>query len=228
MTLEAFLGTFSANLAAGSLWTFGVALLAGVVSSAVCPCTLPVGLGVAGVAGAVETRQRRAGLMVAASFFAGIVVNLAILGALAGRLGSLLTESFGRSWASAMAVISLVAAFAAFRGIGIGTDRLAAMRRPGFLGAFFYGFVFSLGTSVAPLLLLLTVAAAQGRSGYGFLLSAVFGLGRGLPFLLAGIFAGVLTRLMRLGSWRRVLQIASGLALLVVSVYYARVFAALR
>lgn len=228
MTLEEFLRTFSASLPNGSLWAMGIALLAGVVSSVICPCTLPIGLGVAGVAGAAENRKPRAGFLIASAFFVGIVVNLAILGALAGRLGSFLTESFGAYWALAMVIISLLAAVAAFRGIGIDTDNLTAMRRPGLLGAFFYGFVFSLGTSVAPLLLLLTVATAQGRPGYGLLLSAVFGLGRGLPFLLAGVFAGVLMRLMRLGSWRRVLQIASGLALLFVSVYYVRVFAALR
>jgi cytochrome c-type biogenesis protein len=227
MTLEEFLRTFFAGLPGGSLWIFGIAFLGGIVSSVICPCTLPVGIGVAGVAGAVENRKPRAGFLIAASFFAGIVVNLAILGALAGRLGAFLTESFGTYWALAMVFISLLAAFAAFRGIGIDTERLTAMRRPGLLWAFFYGFVFSLGTSVAPLLLFLTVATAQGSPGYGLLLSAVFGLGRGLPFLLAGLFAGILTRLLRMGSWRRVLQIGSGLALLAVSIYYARVFLAL-
>jgi len=228
MTLEEFLRAFATNLSSGSAWTFGIALLAGVVSSVICPCTIPVGLGVAGAAGAAESRSRLGGFRVAASFFSGIVLNLAILGALAGRLGGFLSESFGTYWALVMVVISLAAAIAAFLGIGIETDRLVAMRRPGLPGVFLYGFVFSLGTSVAPLLLLLTVATAQGRAGYGFLLSAVFGLGRGLPFLLAGIFGGVLIRLMRLGSWRRTLQIASGVALVVVSVYFVRVYIALR
>jgi cytochrome c-type biogenesis protein len=60
------------------------------------------------------------------------------------------------------------------------------------VGSFLYGFIFSLGTSAAPLLLLLTVAAAQARPEYGFILALAFGIGRGLPFLLAGIFAGLL------------------------------------
>ncbi len=228
MTLEGFLRTFSGALPHGSLWALGITLIAGIVSSVICPCTIPVGLGVAGAAGAAESRNRLDGFRIAISFFVGIVLNLAILGALAGRLGGFLTESFGTQWALVMVIISLAAAIAALRGTGIETDKLASMRKPGFLGAFLYGFVFSLGTSVAPLLLLLTVATAHGRAGYGFLLSAVFGIGRGLPFLLAGIFSGVLTRLMQLGSWRRALQIASGVALLVVSVYFARVYIALR
>jgi len=227
MTLEEFLQRFANMFASGSLWTLGVAFLAGIVASAVCPCTLPVGIGMAGVVGAAEGGARRSGFLIAALFFAGIVVNLALLGALAGRLGGLLTESFGRYWALTMALLAMGAAIASFRWAGLNVDKLVSLQRPGLPGAFGYGFIFSLGTSVAPLLLLLNVAAAEGRAGYGFLLSAAFGLGRGLPFLLAGVFAGVLMRLMHLRSWRRGLRFASAGALLIVSVYYARVFAAL-
>lgn len=227
MTLEEFFRMFAAGLPAGSLWVFIIAFLAGIVSSAVCPCTVPVGIGLAGMAGAIESRKRRAGFLVAASFFMGIVINLTVLGVLAGRLGAFLTESFGRYWALTMALLALGAAVASFRWSGMNVDRLSALQRPGLLGAFGYGFIFSLGTSVAPLLLLLTVAAAQGRPGYGFLLSAAFGVGRGLPFLLAGAFAGVVMRLTRLESWRRGLQLASGIALLFVGGYYAKVFASL-
>lgn len=43
--------------------------VAGIVSSAVCPCTLPVGLGMAGVAGAEESHSRKSGFLVAVAFF---------------------------------------------------------------------------------------------------------------------------------------------------------------
>lgn len=227
MTLEEFLQGFASSLADGSFWSLGVALVGGTMANAVCPCTLPVGLGVAGVVGASESHSRRTGFRIAASFFAGIVVNLAILGALAGRLGAVLTESFGRSWTLAMALISLGAAVVAFWGPLLKVDRLVALRRPGLLGAFGYGFIFSLGTSAAPLLLLLTVAATQASPAYGFVLSLAFGLGRGLPFLLVGLFTGAVMRLTRIGSWRRVIEVVSGCALLFVSIYYARAFAAL-
>jgi cytochrome c-type biogenesis protein len=126
-----------------------------------------------------------------------------------------------------MAVLSLVAAVFAFRGVRLTISQLEALRRPGLAGAFGYGFVFSLGTSVAPLLLLLTVSAANGQPGYGFLLAFTFGLGRGLPFLLAGVIASAVTRFAQLGRWRRAVEVVSGCALLVVSAYYARTFAAL-
>lgn len=227
MTLEEFLRRFASTLAVHSFWAWGVAVLAGVVSSAVCPCTLPVGLGIAGVAGASESESRRAGFKVAASFFAGIVVNLLIVGALAGRLSAILSETFGRYWALAMAVISLGAAVVAFTGPRLTVDRLGALRRPGLAGAFLYGFVFSIGTSVAPLLVLLTFTAGQRSVEGGLALAFAFGLGRGLPFLLVGVFAGAVMQFVRVASWRRTVEVLSGCALLFVSIYYARVFAAL-
>ena len=227
MTLEQFLRNFGSDLPEGSLLGIGVALVAGIVASAVCPCTLPVGIGVAGVAGASESESRRSGFWIAAAFFAGIVANLTLLGALAGRLGAVLTESFGRYWALSMAVVSLVAAIAAFYGPRLKVDRLAALRRPGLAGAFGYGFIFSLGTSAAPLLVLLAVAAAQAQPLYGLLLAFAFGLGRGLPFLLVGVFAGAVMRLARMTAWRRAVQVLSGSALLFVSFYYVRAFVAL-
>jgi cytochrome c-type biogenesis protein len=89
-----------------------VALLAGIISSGVCPCTLPVGLGMAGLvsSSSARTRTYNRGFLIALAFFSGIVVCLMLLGALAGRLGVLLTESFGRYWALMMVFISLAAA----------------------------------------------------------------------------------------------------------------------
>lgn len=226
MTLEQVLQPLASG-DPGSLTAIGITFAAGIVASAVCPCTLPVGLGVAGMAGASEAGSRRAGLRVAAAFFVGIVVSLTVLGALAGRIGALATESFGRNWALAMAIVSLGAALLAFWWPRMKLDRLTAWRRPGVLGAFGYGLVFSVGTSVAPLLLLLTVAAAEGQTARGVLLALVFGLGRGLPFLAAGLAASAVTRLARLGLWDRAMQVLSGVALLGVSGYYAQVYMAL-
>lgn len=227
MTLEAFLHSFEQSLSQGGIAPVAISTVAGVVSSAVCPCTLPVGLGMASLVGASEVETKKSGIKIASSFFAGIVLNLTLLGVIAGRLGVLLSESFGRYWTLVMAVISLIAAVVAFLGPRLKVSQLAAIRRPGALGAFLYGFVFSLGTSVAPLLLLLTVAASQHTIGNALVLAFAFGLGRGLPFLVVGLFAGALMRFTRLSLWRSAVQVASGIGLLVVSVYYAQAFVSL-
>lgn len=228
MTLDEFLRQFGSDLDQEfTLLGLAVTFLAGIVASAVCPCTLPVGLGMASVAGASEVESRRSGWKIAAAFFAGIAINLTFLGLLAGRLGALATESFGRYWALGMAILSLVAAAFAFWGPRLKVSQLTRWRRTGLAGAFGYGFIFSLGTSVAPLLLLLTISAAQASPIQGLFLVFTFGLGRGLPFLVAGVAGSAITGIMRLGAWRRTIQVVSGCALLVVSGYYARVFLAL-
>lgn len=222
MTLEHLVQPLAAGASGPvALW---IAFLAGVLASAVCPCTLPVGLGLASVAGASEAGSRRAGLRVAGAFFAGIVLSLVVLGSVVGHLGALATEAFGRSWALLLAVVSFVAALLAFWWPRLRTETLTAWRTPGLLGAFAYGLVFSIGTSVAPLLLLLTVATAGGQTGRGVALALAFGIGRGLPFLAAGAAGSTITRLARLSLWGRALQIMSGAALLLVSAYYAQVY----
>ena len=79
MSLRAFLDVFRVALSSSLLAAVAVSVLAGVLASAVCPCTLPVGLGVAGVAGTAESTSRTTGLSIAACFFAGIVANLTLL-----------------------------------------------------------------------------------------------------------------------------------------------------
>lgn len=209
------------------LYVLAVTFAAGIVASAICPCTVPVGLGLASVASATEAEERKSGLLVAVAFFAGIVASLTALGAVAGQLGALATEAFGRGWALAMAIISLAAALWAFFGPTLKFSQLKGWRRPGMSGAFIYGAVFSVGTSVAPLLLLVTVAASMASIVGGIALAFVFGLGRGAPFLLAGVAGSVVGRMRGLLRWSRGLQLLSGAMLLIVSGYYAKVYTAL-
>ncbi len=224
MSLEQFVQQFSQALANGSGYSLLIAAGAGLITTGVCPCTLPVGLGIAGLVSSNTENKTNRGFMIALGFFFGIVVCLSLLGALAGRLGIFFTETFGQYWALSMAVISAVAAVLAFYGPRLAVTKLAALRRPGIGGSFVYGLVFSLGTSAAPLLLLLSVAAATANPVYGFILALSFGIGRGLPFLIVSAFAGAVTKFAQLTWLRRSIQIVSGLALLFVCYYYVKVF----
>lgn len=169
---------------------------------------------------------RRAGsARLSVAFFVGLVLTLGVVGTIAALMGRLLTR-----WSS---VFSLGAALLTFIA-GLATLFAPALRRRipdpevrqrrGVAGAFVYGVLFSVATittSAGPLVLLLTIAAAMGRPVYGAALSLAYGVGRGLPFLALGLFAG------RLSSWieriepaRRVLEVVSGIALLGLSVYF--------
>lgn len=224
MSLEQFVQQFSESLIKGSVFSLLIAAGAGVITTSVCPCTLPVGLGIAGLVSSNTENKTNSGLMIAIAFFCGIVVCLSLLGAIAGRIGVLLTEAFGEYWALSMALISAIAAALAFYGPGLTTTKLATLRRPGVSGSFVYGAVFSLGTSAAPLLLLLSVAAATANPLYGFILALSFSIGRGLPFLIVSAFAGAVTKFAQLTWLRRSIQVVSGLALLFVCYYYVMVY----
>lgn len=224
MSLEHFIEQFTQTLARGSFLSLAIASVAGTISTGVCPCTLPVGLGIAGLVSSHTESKSNKGFLIALAFFCGIIVCLSVLGALAGRLGIFLTEAFGQYWALSMALLSAIAAIIAFYGPGVKVNRLASLRNPGIGGSFIYGLIFSLGTSAAPLLLLLSVAAAEANPFYGFMLALSFGIGRGLPFLVVSTFAGTVTKFAQLTWLRRSIQIVSGVALLFVCYYYINVF----
>lgn len=224
MNLQSFLDQFGNSLSDGSLAGLLVAFGAGIVASAICPCTLPVGIGIAGLVSTNTSQRLSTGFAVALSFFLGIVASLSILGAMAGHIGSLLTISFGKYWALAMAIISAIAAVIAFYGPYLRAKHLEQLRTPGIGGSFVYGVIFTLGTSVAPLLLLLSIATGHGNALFGFVLALTFGLGRGLPFLIAGLFGGAVTTLAKLSWLGKSIQVLSGFALLFVSYYYVRIY----
>jgi cytochrome c-type biogenesis protein len=177
-----------------------------------------------GMTSASETRSRRAGLAIATAFFFGIVINLIILGSLVSRASFLVTESFGKYWTLAMAVGSVLAALFALRAPSVKVRQLEGLRKPGLVGSFMYGFVFSLGTSVAPLLLLLTVITTQESFVYAVALAFIFGVGRGIPFLVIGLFSSALLQFTKLNTWRRAIQLLSAAGLFIVGIYYARSF----
>jgi cytochrome c-type biogenesis protein len=88
MNLQTFLDQFGNSLSDGSLAGLLVAFGAGIVACAICPCTLPVGIGIAGLVSTNTTEKLSTGFPVALSFFLGIVASLSILGAIAGHIGA--------------------------------------------------------------------------------------------------------------------------------------------
>lgn len=224
MIVEEFLKTYGDLLLHGSELVVGIAFVAGLLSSAICPFTLPVGLGVAGVVGTAESRTRGSGLKIATAFFAGLVLSLTALGALAGLLGLVATQVVGQWWMLIMAGLAFVAALAVLFASSLRLPDITPLRWPGVLGAFIYGLIFSLGTPAVSLLLVLTVAAAEHRPAYGALLALGYGVGRGLPFLLLGLCSGVATRLHCQPSWSRAIRVTTGSLLLLITGYYLWIF----
>lgn len=174
-----------------------------------------------------STTSGRTGLPIAVSFFAGITLSLLVLGTAAAYFGRLLVK-WSASFAVAAAVLSIAAGVIALFGPALRRhiSNPNVKKRGGIGGAFVYGLFYTvatLTTSAGPLMLLLTIAAAVGKPVYGAALSLAYGIGRGLPFLLVGLFAGRVSGwLARLERGRRVAEVVSGLALIGVGVYFVR------
>ncbi|HEY0950528.1 cytochrome c biogenesis CcdA family protein [Nocardioides sp.] len=227
-----FIERLSGSVAQYPVVALLVAVAGGLFSTSTCPCTLPAGIGIVGYVGTHAHAGGPAGRWsggraLSLAFFLGLVLSITALGIGAAMVGRLLTQ-----WGPAFAVGAAVLTAAA----GAATLLAPALRRRlpdpeirkrgGITGAFVYGVLYSVATvttSAGPLLLLLTVAAAIGRPAYGAGLSFAYSLGRGLPFLALGLFAG------RLGAWlrrveraRRPAEVVSGVALLGLAVYFVR------
>ncbi len=177
------------------------------------------------VEGAPEDKRRRRGVLLSLAFFFGVVLSLLALGVAASFAGRLLSR-WNAAFAVGAAVFSLAAGLAAIFGPALRrrVPDPEIGKRGGIAGAFLYGLLYSVATvttSAGPLLLLLTIAAAIGRPAYGAALSLSYAIGRGVPFLLLGLFAGTVGAwLARMNRARRVAEVVSGVALVVLAVYF--------
>lgn len=165
--------------------------------------------------------------MLSLAFFCGVVLSLLALGTAAAYFGRVLSQ-WSAAFAVGAAVFSLAAGLAAIFGPWlrryIPDPEIA--KRGSVAGAFVYGLCYSVATittAAGPLFLLLTVTAAIGRPAYGAMLSLSYAVGRGAPFLLLGLFAGTVGAwLASMGRARRVAEVVSGIALLILAVYFGR------
>src|SRR5262245_36417732 len=165
--------------------------------------------------------------MLSFAFFVGIVLSLLALGTAAAYLGRVLSQ-WSAAFALGAAVFSLLAGLAAIFGPAlrriIPDPEIA--KRGSVAGGFVYGLCYTVATittAAGPLFLLLTITAAVGRPAYGALRSLSYAVGRGAPFLLLGLFAGTVgARLARMDQARRIAEVASGVALLALAIYFGR------
>lgn len=159
-------------------------------------------------------------------FFIGVVLGIVGLGIAASYAGRLLAD-WSVGFAVVTALVSLTAGVAAIAAPKLRRHIPAPSieKRGGLSGAFVYGLAYTLATvttGAGPLLLLLTITAAIGRPAYGGLLSFAYGIGRGLPFLILGIFASsVGSWLARVEHLRRAAELISGVALVAIGGYFA-------
>ncbi|MGI5840374.1 MAG: cytochrome c biogenesis CcdA family protein [bacterium] len=201
---------------------FLLTFAAGVITS-LSPCLLAVLPAIVGYIGGYGTTRQR-GLLLSTAFVFGTAVTFAGLGIAAALLGGLFGP-VGRSWQYLLAAVSF--------GMGLNLlgflpfhfptlTRLPEIRR-GAGGAFVLGLLFGLVASpcATPVLaVLIAFASSRGKAFFGGLLLFVYGLGHGIPLLLAGTCTAALPRLPALRRYSPYMTSVSGIVLLGLGIYF--------
>jgi cytochrome c-type biogenesis protein len=210
-----------------------VAFLAGLVAF-LSPCVLPIVPGYLSYMSGLEVAEEDKGGIrtgvVAAGFVLGFTLVFMALGASATLLGSFLSEhKRGLTQASGIFIIIMGLVFVGGLKIPFLSreKRFHPTTKAGFGGstmlgaAFAFGWSPCIGTTLAPVLAMAAGNSSGGGPAEGAFLLAVYSLGLGVPFLLAGIsfsrLTGVLTWLRKRA---RVINVVSGALLIAVGVLF--------
>lgn len=220
-----------------SLW---VAFSAGVVSF-VSPCVMPLvpsyisyisGLSFQQMQAAhPDMRVRLAILAHSMAFIVGFSTVFVGLGALAGLASSTFQQFMqeGLVWIQRIGGV-LVFLFGVHMsglfhfGVLLGDKRVHLQHKPaGLIGTFVVGLAFAAGWTpcIGPVLgsILLNVASSNSGVQEGVILLSAYSGGLGLPFLLSGLlFHAFLSFSNRFKKYIRVVEIATGIVLMVVGV----------
>jgi cytochrome c-type biogenesis protein len=204
-----------------------LAFLAGIVTS-IGPCNVAMVPLVIGFVGGGKALSRRRSFVLSMTFVLGLSITFVGLGLIATLVGGLFGGTT-RIWYYVVAAVCILIGIQMLVGFqlpeipGIGRlrERIALRGVPGALSL---GLVSGLVASqcATPFLaaILTYVMAQQGALLYGAVLLFVYALGRGVPIVLAGTFAGAVKQLQSFGRWAEVLEKVSAILVLGVGFYF--------
>lgn len=203
-------------------------VFAGGVLTSIGPCNLAMIPLIVGFVGGSHNLSRRRAFIISLNFAFGLAVTFMLLGMIASLVGGLIGGST-RIWYYLVAVVCFVIGLQMLGVLNLSLPTWFGglrekVRVKGLTGAFLLGLVSGLVASqcATPVLAaILTYVMAQKASlVYGAALLFIYALGRGVPIILAGSFAGVLKGLRSIGRWTEWMEKGSGVILLLLGVYF--------
>lgn len=213
------------QLAQFSLWAYPLVFLGGIITS-IGPCNVAMIPLIIGYVGGHDVSRGRS-LALSFVFAVGLSVTFMLLGVIAAVVGSLLGW-MGKVWYYIVAAVCIVIGLQLMGLLHLSLPSLFERQREriksrGLLGAFLLGLVSGLVASqcATPVLLaILTYVMAKGAVVYGATLLFAYALGRGVPIVVAGTFAGLVRNLSAVGQWTAMLEKVSGAIVLAVGLYF--------
>ncbi len=218
-----FKETIPNALASGGLSILVLVFLGGVITS-LSPCILSMLPVMLGYIGGLEKPTKTKGFITSAFFVLGLAVTFSILGITAALLGKVFGQ-IGPAWRYIIGFLAIVMGLQLIGVLNIELPGLKTMpeKRGGALGSFGVGLLFGLVASpcATPVLaVLMTYVAGQGVLWFGALLLFIYGLGHGLPLIIAGTFTALLKSLPRFLKWSRNITYISGGILIILGLYF--------
>jgi cytochrome c-type biogenesis protein len=206
---------------------FLLALFAGLLTS-IGPCNVAMIPLVIGYVGGGQPITRSRAFVLSLTFVIGLSLTFVGLGIVATLVGGMFGGTT-RVWYYVVAAVCILIGLEML--VGFQLPEFAGMARlrervtlRGMPGALSLGLVSGLVASqcATPFLaaILTYVMARQGGLIHGAALLFVYALGRGVPIMLAGTFAGLVRQLQSFGRWTEVLEKVSAVLILGVGFYF--------
>lgn len=209
-----------------SVLAYVLVFLGGVLTS-IGPCNLSMVPVVIGYVGGQRELTKARGFWLSTFFTLGSSITFMLLGVAAALVGGLFgTERKLLYWL--VALVCFLIGLNLLGALKLNFDFMTRVQPKrvaltGLLGALLLGLVVGLagsqcGTPV--LVAILGLVMAKGALAYGASLLFAYGLGRGIPIILAGTFAGVVKALPAMERWTRWMETAAGIVLVLVGIYF--------
>ncbi len=217
--LEKFFGqTLPAAVSSRSGLTLALVFLGGVLTS-ISPCILSMVPLLVGYIGGYGGGSKARGFSLSLSFVSGLALTFAVLGFIAAYFGQVFGQ-IGEVWYYILAAVAIIMGLQL---LGVLTFNLPGLKKipvskAGLGGALLMGALFGLVASpcATPVLaVIITYAAVQAEPFYGSGLLFIYGIGHGIPLLLAGTFTGLARDMPKINRYTAYLSYFSGLILVI-------------